>query len=178
MKESNAACRLPRWAELPDLELYMDQVLLLAERSLGPDAPSDHKGLTASMVNNYVKLGLLPPPVKKKSPVRTVGGLPQILRDPQQVAPFQGLSGRIYRTAPRRLCKGLCARSCSMPTGAGLGGSGSGIESSLSCQCPCPRDTAAGTGAAAAVRRLSRFVWSGRCTAASSGHLSFLFPGG
>lgn len=66
MKESNAACRLPRWAELPDLELYMDQVLLLAERSLGPDASSDHKGLTASMVNNYVKLGLLPPPVKKK----------------------------------------------------------------------------------------------------------------
>ena len=66
MKESNAACRLPRWAELPDLELYMDQVLLLAERSLGPDASSERKGLTAAMVNNYVKLGLLPPPVKKK----------------------------------------------------------------------------------------------------------------
>lgn len=66
MKESNAACRLPRWAELPDLELYMDQVLLLAERSLGPDASSERKGLTASMVNNYVKQGVVPPPVKKR----------------------------------------------------------------------------------------------------------------
>ena len=57
---------LPRWEELPDLELYMDQVLLLAERFLAPYADPDSKGLTASMVNNYVKLGVLPPPVKKK----------------------------------------------------------------------------------------------------------------
>ena len=54
--------RLPAWEELPDLELYMDQVLSLAERWLGAEG----KGLTASMVNNYVKLGVVPAPVKKR----------------------------------------------------------------------------------------------------------------
>ena len=49
---------LPRWAELPDLELYMDQVLSLIERYLGSDPGFDRRGLTASMVNNYVKLGV------------------------------------------------------------------------------------------------------------------------
>lgn len=58
--------RLPRWSELPDLELYMDQVLSLIERYLGSYPGFDRKGLTASMVNNYVKLGVMPPPVKKK----------------------------------------------------------------------------------------------------------------
>ena len=46
---------LPRWAELPDLPLYMDQVLGLMERYLGAYPGFDGKGLTASMVNNYVK---------------------------------------------------------------------------------------------------------------------------
>ena len=58
--------RLPHWDELPDLELYMDQVLSLMERYLGSYPGFDRKGLTASMVNNYVKLGVMPPPVKKK----------------------------------------------------------------------------------------------------------------
>jgi len=58
--------RLPRWDELPDFELYMDQVLSLMERYLGSYPGFDRKGLTASMVNNYVKLGVMPPPVKKK----------------------------------------------------------------------------------------------------------------
>ena len=58
--------RLPYWDELPDLELYMDQVLSLMERYLGSYPGFDRKGLTASMVNNYVKLGVMPPPVKKK----------------------------------------------------------------------------------------------------------------
>jgi len=61
-----AAQRLPRWAELPDLELYMDQVLSLIERYLGSYPGFDGRGLTASMVNNYVKLGVMPPPVRKK----------------------------------------------------------------------------------------------------------------
>ena len=58
--------RLPRWNALPDLELYMDQVLSLMERYLGNYPGFDRKGLTAAMVNNYVKLGVMPPPVKKK----------------------------------------------------------------------------------------------------------------
>lgn len=61
-----SAHRLPRWAELPDLPLYMDQVLGLMERYLGAYPGFDKRGLTASMVNNYVKLGVMPAPVKKK----------------------------------------------------------------------------------------------------------------
>ena len=58
--------RLPRWAELPDLGLYMDQVIVLMGQYLGGIVSGEDKLLTASMVNNYVKMGLLPPPAKKK----------------------------------------------------------------------------------------------------------------
>ncbi len=67
-----AACRqlegqrLPRWRELPDLELYLDQVLELTARYLEAWPAFDRKGLTASMVNNYVTIGALPKPVKKR----------------------------------------------------------------------------------------------------------------
>ena len=60
------ALKLPRWPELPDLELYMDQVLSLVSRYLGAYPGYDKKGLTASMVNNYVKMGAMPPPEKKR----------------------------------------------------------------------------------------------------------------
>ncbi len=58
--------RLPPWDRLPDIELYMDQVLLLVDRSLQGFPGYDERGLTASMVNNYVKQGVLPPPNKKR----------------------------------------------------------------------------------------------------------------
>jgi len=61
-----AAHSLPRWNELPDLPLYMDQVLELIGRYLDTYPGADDKGLTASMVNNYVKLGVMPPPIKKR----------------------------------------------------------------------------------------------------------------
>ncbi len=57
---------LPHWDELPDFDLYMDQVLSLMERYLGPPIATGEKGITASMVNNYVKLGLVPAPHKKR----------------------------------------------------------------------------------------------------------------
>ena len=60
------AQKLPRWRELPDLELYLDQVLELTARYLDAWPAFDRKGLTASMVNNYVMMGALPKPVKKR----------------------------------------------------------------------------------------------------------------
>ena len=47
----------PKWAELPELELYLDQVLLYVNQVCGSAASSRDKGLTPSMVNNYVKHG-------------------------------------------------------------------------------------------------------------------------
>lgn len=61
-----AARKLPRWEELPDLDLYMDQVLSLIHRYLGREESPDGKVLTSSMVNNYVKMRLMPAPEKKK----------------------------------------------------------------------------------------------------------------
>ncbi|MCF0137624.1 MAG: DUF1836 domain-containing protein [Oscillospiraceae bacterium] len=58
--------KLPRWSELPDFELYMDQLIALMERYFRGYPLVDPKGLTSSMVNNYVKLGYMPAPVKRK----------------------------------------------------------------------------------------------------------------
>lgn len=64
--EHIANMQLPRWRDLPDLEIYMDQVLSLISRYFENYPGFDSRGLTSSMVNNYVKLGVIPPPVKKK----------------------------------------------------------------------------------------------------------------
>ena len=59
--------QLPRWNLLPDIELYMDQVLTLIEKYLSPlIVQPNQKIITAAMINNYVKLGLIPAPIKKK----------------------------------------------------------------------------------------------------------------
>ena len=58
---------IPRWEELPDIELYMDQVVSFIEKNIHifSDEPNK-KIITPSMVNNYVKLKLIPKPVKKR----------------------------------------------------------------------------------------------------------------
>lgn len=60
------SCRLPRWNELPDIGLYMDQVLSLMSKYIRIFSHGGESNLTPSMINNYVKLGIIPPPVKKK----------------------------------------------------------------------------------------------------------------
>ena len=55
---------LPLWKDLPDIELYMDQVISIITRYF--DNVASDKILTPSMVNNYVKLGTIPAPVRKK----------------------------------------------------------------------------------------------------------------
>ncbi len=56
----------PQWDELPGLELYMDQVIILLKQYLGPLLRDEEKGITASIINNYVRMKIMPPPVKKK----------------------------------------------------------------------------------------------------------------
>lgn len=53
--------------EIPDIDLYMDQVTTFMESHLKDTrhCPED-KVLTKTMINNYAKNNLLPPPVKKK----------------------------------------------------------------------------------------------------------------
>ena len=55
------------WPFIPDLGLYMDQVVTYIERQLEPLYGEASKNLlTPSMINNYVKSGLLPRPLGKK----------------------------------------------------------------------------------------------------------------
>ena len=53
--------------EIPNIDLYMDQVTTFMEENLASTKRhEDDKILTKTMINNYAKNDLLPPPVKKK----------------------------------------------------------------------------------------------------------------
>ena len=45
---------LPRWSELPQIALYMDQILLVLGGMLEPFTADDTPMVTATMINNYV----------------------------------------------------------------------------------------------------------------------------
>lgn len=58
---------LPRWNELPEIDLYLDQVVNYLEKYLGIlSSNDDDKIITKTMINNYVKQGIRPAPEKKK----------------------------------------------------------------------------------------------------------------
>ena len=59
LKEHLEAQRPGGWEELPDLSLYMDQLISYMPRQLIP-TETEGDPLTAAMVNNYIKAGLLP----------------------------------------------------------------------------------------------------------------------
>lgn len=71
----NAQQVFPKWDELPELDLYLDQVLLYVNNVCGSSISAADKGLTASMINNYVKHGYIAKPVKKKYKRRQVARL-------------------------------------------------------------------------------------------------------
>lgn len=53
--------------ELPNIDLYMDQVTTFMDQQLGSSKRyEEDKILTKTMINNYAKSNLLPPPIKKK----------------------------------------------------------------------------------------------------------------
>ena len=62
----------PTWEQLPELDLYLDQVLLYVNKTCAPVLSSSDKGLTAAMINNYVKHGYVEKPDKKKYQRRQV----------------------------------------------------------------------------------------------------------
>ena len=63
---------IPRWNELPNLDLYLDQIVTFINTSLEKcikpnDAlKSESQILTKTMINNYVKNNLIDAPIKKK----------------------------------------------------------------------------------------------------------------
>ncbi len=71
-----AEFQLPRWEELPSLNLYMDQVVAYINETLSfllvdPNAQvskgkKEDRLLTSAMINNYVKQHFIPKPEKKR----------------------------------------------------------------------------------------------------------------
>lgn len=58
---------LPRWEELPNFDLYLDQVITLIEGYLSKLFDNEKDSiLTSAMINNYVKLKLIPKAEKKR----------------------------------------------------------------------------------------------------------------
>lgn len=57
-----------RYEEIPNIDLYMDQVTTFMNEKLQATTrhPGEDKILTKTMINNYAKDDLLPPPIKKK----------------------------------------------------------------------------------------------------------------
>lgn len=54
-------------SDIPNIDLYMDQVTTFMEKQLKSSKRyEDDKILTKTMINNYAKNNLLPPPVRKK----------------------------------------------------------------------------------------------------------------
>lgn len=66
---------LPEWDTIPDIGLYMEQVIVLLSQYLelisafddkSKDPDDDSKVFTAAAINNYVRLKIMPAPIKKK----------------------------------------------------------------------------------------------------------------
>lgn len=60
--------RLPAWRDIPDIGLYMEQIIILMKGYLDylPPELKDDQIITAATVNNYVRTKIMPEPIKKK----------------------------------------------------------------------------------------------------------------
>ncbi|HBT65885.1 MAG TPA: hypothetical protein DEB10_14595 [Ruminococcaceae bacterium] len=99
------------WERLPELELYMDQVLTFMNKQLEPFSPDGERLLTPSMINNYVKDGVLPRPQRKKysrthlgmlmmiCSLKSVLSLPEISGLLHGLAGEDGINGRYHEFA-------------------------------------------------------------------------------
>ena len=60
--------RLPTWEQIPNIGLYMEQVIALLKQYLDylPPELKEEQFITASTINNYVRTRIMPEPVKKR----------------------------------------------------------------------------------------------------------------
>lgn len=59
---------IPRWNELPNIDLYLDQVVCFIDDSLSTyiDIEKEEHIITKTMINNYVKHSVIYAPINKK----------------------------------------------------------------------------------------------------------------
>ena len=99
---------LPDWDFIPDLGLYMDQVVVLLVQYLSfiPSIPGGKESfVTSSAINNYVRLKIMPAPVKRKYYRVHIAYLIMILTmkqsisisDVQKIIPAVGIRGLLRK---------------------------------------------------------------------------------
>ena len=87
MIEAIEGFRLPRYAQIPDVGLYLEQVVRYVNTHL---APLGEPELTSSMVSNYVKQGLISSPIKKSYTAEHLARL-LFIAVVKPVVPLEGL---------------------------------------------------------------------------------------
>ena len=87
MIEAIEGFRLPRYAQIPDVGLYLEQVVRYVNTRLAPLGESE---LTSSMVSNHVKQSLIPAPIKKTYPSEHLARL-LFIAVVKPVVPLEGL---------------------------------------------------------------------------------------
>lgn len=61
LKKKLKTVRPEDWDSIPDIDLYMDQVIsYMTRQHIGLELDDDEETLTSAMINNYIKSGLLP----------------------------------------------------------------------------------------------------------------------
>lgn len=77
-KEKLNTSRPEEWEQIPDIDLYMDQVIsYMTRQHIGLDLEKE-ESLTSAMINNYIKSGLLPRAKGKKYNREHIGYLTAI----------------------------------------------------------------------------------------------------
>lgn len=88
LSDSIRGFRLPRYRELPDVGLYLDQITKYINQNV---APLGFGELTGSMIRNYVKQGLVDNPVNKQYSANQIAHLIAITIL-KQVIPLEHIS--------------------------------------------------------------------------------------
>lgn len=98
LAEQMRGVHISRVSEMPRIELYLDQVLTLVSQELAFMSLPGETLLTGSMVNNYVKQGVIPAPRKKRYTRRHLAALVFVcaLKRVFSIAQVKQLMGRIY----------------------------------------------------------------------------------
>lgn len=98
LAERMRGVHVTRVEEMPRIELYLDQVLTLVSQGLDFMRVPGEPLITGSMVNNYVKQGVVPPPRRKRYTRRHVAALLFVcaLKRVFSIAQVTSIADRIY----------------------------------------------------------------------------------
>ena len=93
-RERINSAHIPIWDELPSLNLYMDQLIFILSEIFEPYFDDVPKLINKAIINNYVKLGYIPAPVKKKYSKEHIAYL-VVVCSLKQVMPIAAISALV-----------------------------------------------------------------------------------